>query len=274
LRVKSALISQLRWHLTARFVEGLEGNPMARVWRRFAEFAVLPLLIVVLAHCGLRPKAGGKCSSNGKYMCTDPSGGLLCDNGTLVPLPCRGPKGCAGTGSASQCDDDLAKEGDACVMMLNENFACSTDHKKELICKEGKFAVRRACKGTKECTIETDALHCDDSMGDVGDVCVEEAGDANYACSVDKQTEVVCKGDKFLASNSCRGAKGCWITNDVVHCDMSFAREGDVCRPVDNHSCSEDAKSEMKCSPQMKWVKKRDCKHEGCKVKGNEVYCD
>jgi len=43
-------------------------------------------------------------------------------------------------------------------------------------------------------------LTCDEQHGDVGDVCIEEPGDANYGCSLDKQTEVVCKSGKFQAS--------------------------------------------------------------------------
>jgi len=53
-----------------------------------------------------------------------------------------------------------------------------------------------------------------------------------------------------------------------------MARVGEKCRPVDNHSCSEDATQELKCSPQFTWIKQRDCKHGGCKIKSNEVYCD
>jgi hypothetical protein len=247
---------------------------MARAWRHTGVGLLIASWIVVLAGCHLKPQAGGKCSNNGQYVCADPQSALLCQDGTFAPIACRGPKGCAGTGTASQCDDDLANEGDGCLTTLNENYACSTDHAKELLCKNGKFTEVRSCKGTKACSITGDSLHCDDSLADPGDPCVEEAGDANYACSTDKSLEVVCKGGKFGQSNSCRGTKGCWIGGDTVHCDMSFAREGDICRPVDNHSCSEDAKSEMLCSPQMKWTKKRDCKREGCKVKGNEVYCN
>jgi hypothetical protein len=245
---------------------------MLRASRRLATAACSLFLLVVLPGCKQQP--GSKCSSNGKFMCADTSSALVCQNGIVVSVACRGPKGCAGAGAASECDDDLAQEGDGCMMTLNENYACSTDHKTELLCKDGKFAAVRTCKGTKACTIAANVIHCDDSVADVGDACVEEAGDANYACSVDKKVEIVCKGGKFEESNSCRGAKGCWIDGELVHCDASFGRDGDVCRPVDNHACSEDAKSELKCTAQMKWTKKRDCKREGCKVKGNEIWCD
>jgi hypothetical protein len=192
-------------------------------------------------------------------------------------MPCRGPRGCQGRGtSSSTCDDDLAQEGDPCQQTLNENYSCSTDHNKELLCKDGKFQTSSTCKGPKKCSVTGNTIKCDDSMADVGDPCVVEPGDANFGCSIDKKTEVQCDAatNKFIASNACRGPKGCWIEGDLVQCDSSFARIGDTCRPVENHACNEDARSEVKCSPQMKWVKHRECKREGCRVKGREIWCD
>ncbi|HEY8038848.1 MAG TPA: hypothetical protein VIF15_03610 [Polyangiaceae bacterium] len=223
-----------------------------------------------------KPTPGSACVSNGKFQCVDPTSALLCQSGKTVAMPCRGPNGCQGLGAASTCDDDLAMEGDACQQTLNENYACQVDHTKELICKDGKFAVARTCKGPKKCSVALNEINCDDSQADIGDTCVAEPGDANYACSTDKKFEVVCEAasSKFVVSNTCRGSKGCWITDNTVHCDQTMAREGDQCRPVDNFSCSEDAKQELKCTAQFKWVKHRDCKHDGCKIKGSDVYCD
>jgi hypothetical protein len=248
---------------------------MVRVCRRIAVAVFAVTLVVCLLDCK-KPAPGGACTSNGKFVCTSATGGLICQNGTLQTLPCRGPRGCQGVGAAAQCDDDLAQAGDACQQTLNENYSCSTDHASELVCKDGKFVVARTCKGLKKCSINGDLISCDDSLADVGDACVVEPGDANYACSSDKKTEVVCDAAsaKFVATDSCRGSKGCWIDRDFVRCDSSFAREGDICRHVDGHACAEDAKSELKCNPQGKWQHQHDCKREGCKVKGNEIWCD
>jgi hypothetical protein len=248
---------------------------MARVWQRFAA-SVLCLLLLSLVWSCKRPAPGGKCTSIGKYQCADAVSALLCQGGTIVSMPCRGPHGCQGQGANSTCDDDLAQEGDPCQQTLNENISCSTDHVKELVCKDGKFQTTRTCKGPKKCSVNGTTIRCDDSLADVGDACVAESGDANFACSTDKKTEVQCDAatSKFIASNGCRGPKGCWIEGDVVHCDTTFGREGDPCRPVDNFACSEDARSDLKCSPQMKWVKHHDCKREGCKAKGHEIRCD
>ncbi|HEY6458963.1 MAG TPA: hypothetical protein VIY73_02400 [Polyangiaceae bacterium] len=250
---------------------------MARVWQRLASAVFCVGLVIILSQCkGLKPTPGAPCVTNGRFQCTDSSSAMLCQNGKYVSLSCRGPRGCRGVGASSQCDDDLANEGDACMMTLNDNYSCSVDHGKEFICKNGIFTAVRTCKGPKKCTVTGDMINCDDSLADVGDVCVVDPGDANYACSTNKQVETVCDAatSKFLPSNTCRGPKGCWVENQVVHCDMAMARVGDKCRPVDNHSCSEDATQELKCSPQFTWTKQRDCKHGGCKVKSNEVYCD
>jgi hypothetical protein len=251
---------------------------MARVWSRFAAAVLCVSLVVGLVECKGKPVPGGSCTSNNKYICTDPSSALLCQSGKLVVYPCRGPKGCQGQGVASECDDDLANEGDACLTTANESYACGTDHKKELICKDGKFVMARTCKGPKSCSVTGDMIHCDDSMADPNDQCVAEPGDANFACSTDKKYEVECKGAsaKFEISNSCRGPKGCYIQNDSVYCDRTFGREGDVCRPVGEPACGEDGRSEVKCvaaGVSGKWVKQRDCRR-GCSIKGNYVECD
>ncbi len=250
---------------------------MARVWQRLVAGVFGVGLVVCLSQCkGLKPTPGGPCVTNNKYMCNDPSSAMLCQNGKYVNMPCRGPRGCRGMGASSMCDDDLAAEGDVCLQTLNENWSCTTDHNKELICKDGKFAVARTCKGPKRCSISAEVVSCDDSVADIGDQCIAEPGDANYGCSTDKKQEIVCDAasSKFQPSASCRGPKGCWIEGDSVHCDKSMARAGEKCRSVDDHTCSEDAMNELKCTPQLTWAMQRPCKHNGCKIKFNEVFCD
>jgi hypothetical protein len=248
---------------------------MARVRRCISPALISIFALIVLVGSGAcKPRPGATCSTSGKFTCENGSTALLCQGGVIVSLPCRGPKGCKGVGAASECDDDLAEEGDNCATGTTENVSCSTDRKKELLCTAGKFTVRRTCKGDDACTVQGNLIRCDDDIGDIGDPCVQEPGDANYACSVDKKFEIVCRGNKFEPSNTCRGPKGCWIEGEAVRCDNSVARVGEICRPVDNNACSEDAKSQLHCSPPGKWAQGRECKGEGCKVKGNELLCD
>jgi hypothetical protein len=210
-----------------------------------------------------------------KFRCVGPRAALLCQDGQWVRMACHGLGGCTGTGDGSKCDDDFAVEGDPCPMTAAQSYACRLDYAEEFQCRDGRWVPARACKGPQACSVAGNTIHCDDSMGDVGDICRAEPGDANYGCSVDKTIEVVCDGatSKFKTSNTCRGPKGCYIENDRVYCDQSMARAGERCRPVDNHSCTEDATQELKCSPQFQWAFQRSCAH-GCKVKSNQVFCD
>jgi hypothetical protein len=255
---------------------------MARMWQRLAAAVFFVSIILVFSQCkllkGLKPTPGAPCMiGNNKFQCMDPVNAMLCQNGKWVNMPCRGPRGCSGAGAGQTCDDDLAQPGEACMMAVSgDNLACGTGKVDELTCVAGTWKITRTCKGPKKCTISGSVLSCDDSMGDVGDPCAVESGDDNYGCSTDKKIEVVCDAasSKFQPSNTCRGPKGCWIDNNRVYCDQNMARIGDKCRPVDNHSCSEDSTQELKCSPQFTWTKQHDCKHSGCKIKNSEVYCE
>ena len=209
--------------------------------------------------------------------CGDPSTAQLFRDGQWLDMPCRGPKGCWGAPASPHCDDDLAQAGEVCVVSASgDNLACAMDKLSELKCVTGVWKVTRTCKGPKTCSVAGNLLHCDDSMGDVNDPCVVESGLNNYGCSSDKTIEVVCDAatSKFLLSQACRGPNGCHIEGGSVYCDRTMARAGEKCRPVDNHSCSEDATQELKCSPQLTWIKQRDCKHSGCKIKSENVYCN
>jgi hypothetical protein len=250
---------------------------MARVWQRIGRAVFFGVLVAGLWDCkglSLKQKPGDKCTHNNMYVCTDPSEAILCQDGTLVAMPCHGPKGCQGTGTASQCDDDLAKEGDSCVVAASgANYSCGTELKSELICTAGKFVLASTCKGPKGCRIVNANVECDHNFAEVGDTCVAPASDSNYSCTPDKKTEVVCQENKFAAWQPCKGPKGCHNENNSVYCDATFGADGDTCRHVDANACTEDAKSMLKCSPQFKWAKQKDCPKEGCKLQGNQVWC-
>jgi hypothetical protein len=248
---------------------------MGRVWQRLAAAVGSGLLLLVLVQCNaLKQKPGDKCVSNGKFQCTDPSTALLCQGGTIVSMPCRGPNGCQGVGPGSQCDDDLGQAGEACLSGSGgENYACGTDQKSELVCTNGKWVVNSTCKGPAGCKVTGTMVHCDDDFADVNDPCQSNASDANYSCTPDKKTIVVCQSNKFIEWEGCHGPKGCHIENNQVFCDTTMGAVGDTCRHADNHACSDDAQSMLRCTAQFKWAKQQDC-HHGCRVHGNEVDCN
>jgi hypothetical protein len=247
---------------------------MARVWHRLTVAAVSGLLLLLFVQCN-KQKPGDKCVNNGKFTCMDPSTAMLCQAGTIVTMPCRGPTGCQGMGPGSQCNDDLGQAGEPCLAGVGgENYACTTDMKGELVCTGGKWTVNSTCKGPRGCKVAGEIIHCDDDFADIGDACLSSASDANYSCTPDKKTIVVCQQNKFVEWEGCHGPKGCHIESDNVYCDSAMATEGDMCRHPDRFACADDSKSMMKCSPQFKWAKQQDCKRQGCKIRGNEVICE
>jgi hypothetical protein len=248
---------------------------MARVWQRLGAVVFFGFVLLCLSNCKGKQKAGDKCTHNNMYICDDATNGLLCQDGTVVAVACRGPGGCKGTGAQSECDDDIGKENENCIMATGggTNRACTVDKKGMLECVSGKWKLVSGCKGPKACSVTGTTLHCDDDFADIGDPCVTEANDANYSCTPDKQSEVVCQNNKFVVWRPCKGPTGCSIQNSKVNCDWTFSSEGDTCRTVDTYACTTDATQMLKCSPQFKWTKDKDCKKEGCKVKGNQISC-
>jgi hypothetical protein len=224
---------------------------------------------------GGKPKPGDKCTPNDASTCDDTTSGLVCVEGTVVSMPCRGPEGCTGTGPSFQCDDALGVEGEPCRIPPSgmSNVACTIDNKQLLGCEAGRWKLVSGCKGPKGCKISGVTVQCDDDVADLGDTCRTQANEENYACTPDKKQEVVCQGNTFVSWRFCKGPLGCHITNDTISCDSSFADEGDVCRVVDYRTCAANGKSLLRCSPQFKWTKAKDCTKDGCKVEGNSIYC-
>ena len=249
---------------------------MARVWQRLTVTLVSSLGVTLLLQCNfLAQKPGDKCTSSGKFACTDSTNALLCQSGTIVAMSCRGPHGCTGVGSSSQCDDDLAVAGEPCLMGAGgENYACTMDKKAELVCTAGKWVVNSTCKGPGSCAVTGNMVHCDDDFADIGDPCVSNASDANYSCTPDKRVEVVCKANKFVEAQGCLGPKGCHIENSNVYCDITMANVGDMCRQVDSRSCTTDGKTMTRCTAQLRWAAQQSCPHNGCRFKGGGLYCD
>lgn len=104
--------------------------------------------------------------SGAKFACsTDKKRKLECSGGKFTLFSaCAGPKGCD-VASGFECDVSLGAIGDACHEQRGEaNYACTPDKKELVTCKDGKFALSRACKGPKGCWLDDGQLaHCDDS---------------------------------------------------------------------------------------------------------------
>ncbi len=156
--------------------------------------------------------------------------------------------------AASAVPDDggaCSREGEA---------TCSADRQAKLSCARGRWEVLSACRGPRACTGAGEAIACDDDLGDVGDACVTEAGSpVNFACSVDRRAMTECKANRFELALECLGPKGCYVADDLVHCDQSIARDGIACRLAGKAACSDDGRSLLVCGADNRFVRRQGC---------------
>jgi hypothetical protein len=155
---------------------------------------------------------GDACMATGdeEYACSfDKKRALRCsaDRRFARYLECRGRGGCSQLGRQVSCDTSVAARGDPCKS--EGAVACTDDQKEMVICRDGKYAPYRFCRGQYGCARNGDTPQCDETLSLEGDPC----GLPGYVvCSVDGQSELVCHGGSFMRSRSCRKS-GCLVTN-------------------------------------------------------------
>ncbi|HEY1693486.1 MAG TPA: hypothetical protein VGG39_15065 [Polyangiaceae bacterium] len=245
---------------------------------------VMAAAALAVAACRDKPTAGRPCRVIDQLVCAGAGRALLCEpsrgpEGAQSPktewidVPCKGARGCARRGEADDCDDTVAAEGDACPRDPPLDYACTADKSRAVVCKEGTFALWRACRGPEGCALEgARSVKCDTTLGAPGDPC-GQAG--TFACAADGKAILACDGTTLTASSSCRGPQGCRIDRDThkVDCDDSLAEEGDACDQPKRIACSGDRKAELVCQG-AKYVKKRECRRSDCRLDGSELFCD
>jgi hypothetical protein len=161
--------------------------------------------------------AGEPCNGRRAACSKDGKAELLCaanDTMTVVQT-CRGPNACtaAADGTSITCDTTLADVHDPCNIT---DDACSTDHRAELRCQAGHFAVVATCKGPDGCTLtpaktgQGYTLSCDDHVADVGDPCFDTE---RTACSSDKKALLTCTAQRFAVDHLCK--RGCKLRKVV-----------------------------------------------------------
>lgn len=136
-----------------------------------------------------------------EYACSaDKKLALVCKGGTFVRhLACRGTAGCALLGQRVSCDQSVASKDETCK--TQGASACSEDAKEMLICRDGKFAHHRHCRGPAGCYSKDDAPACDETFSREQDEC----GVPGYVvCSVDRKHELLCEGGRFVRGRVCR----------------------------------------------------------------------
>ncbi len=161
---------------------------------------------------------GDICTVDDEYACTPDKGRALhCVNGKYERyLECRGKGKCTQLGQQVQCDTSIADKGDLCK--TQGQVACTSNSKEMVICRDGKFASYRFCRGELGCANNAANPSCDESISMEGDPC---GLPGQVVCSIEKDYELVCQGGTFAKSIACR-KHGCQVSNGPgrpISCD-------------------------------------------------------
>ncbi len=233
---------------------------MKRSRRLLAHACSGALLLALVPACGRR--AGDNCKP-GEALCPNKTAALTCQGGKLTEVACRGPLGCTKYQEHANCDDSVASEGDTCMGQSEEEYACSVDKKRALICKNGKFDRYLECRGKSGCALLGQQVSCDTSVAAKGDPCKIQG---SSACSDDQKELLICRDRRFAHYRYCRGHAGCYTKDDAPACDETFSLEQDECGLPGYVVCSVDGLSELICQG-GRFMKSRACK-TACTVIG------
>jgi hypothetical protein len=102
------------------------------------------------AACTPENEGNGSCTPDGHAL-------LVCKSGKMVVAAmCKGMHGCRQQGTKLDCNQTIADVGDPCDDYEGK-YACASDKKSRLVCKNGKMARDRGCKS---CTVVIDDVQC------------------------------------------------------------------------------------------------------------------
>ncbi len=161
-------------------------------------------------------QTGDTCPVGAESVCSADGRSIVeCDNGQARRRGCEGPKGCRVEAGAAKCDGSIGQIGDYCPK--NGTFACTTDQKSRLTCKNNKLVHELYCRGEKGCSIdaEKNLVFCDTRVAWIGDPCTEDRG----ACTMDGKSSLKCKNGRFAFSARCNAdRRGCYWEKDKLNC--------------------------------------------------------
>lgn len=217
--------------------------------------------LLLLASC--KRKAGDECKP-GEAFCASNEAALSCQSNRLTEVACRGIRGCETFKGQGICDDSVASEGDACMGASEEEYACSVDKKRAVVCRNGKFVPYLECRGNAGCSMLGKQIACDTSVAAKADPCKVQGASA---CADDQKEMLVCRDGKFAHYRFCRGKAGCYFLDGAPACDETHSLEGDECGIAGYVVCSVDEKSELICQG-GRFAFSRPCR-TSCAVLGN-----
>lgn len=120
--------------------------------------ATIPLLFVLAVLGACKPGPGSSCDK-GEARCVDKHSQLVCQKGSYIQAPCKGPRGCSLTPTGVSCDITGNQPGDVCSTDEEGASAC-IDAKTKIVCTAGKF-VASGCRGPKGCETQDGRPLCE-----------------------------------------------------------------------------------------------------------------
>jgi hypothetical protein len=225
-------------------------------------------IATLLVGCSSRDE-GAPCSGPADgARCIDANTSLVCSEGRLVTVPCRGASGCSENSESVRCDSTVASKGDRCD---EGTFSCSVDAKARLRCVNGRFEPESACLGDDGCTVAGQVTNCDTSKAESGADCDK---DGTLACSIDGAKMLVCQGKTWVDGSGCR--KGCRRIGNaqtgMVECEEELGTLRGPCSPDGALACEKNGKALLSCE-QGRYELKKQCE-AGCVAAGFTVQCD
>jgi len=215
-------------------------------------------IALVLPACG--KKVGSSCKGS-ESSCLDKKTALACQGAKLVNVSCGGPLGCTKYQDHANCDTSVANEGDPCMGDGEDEYACSPDRKRAVVCKSSKFEKYLECRGKQGCSVLGRTVACDTSVASKGDPCKSQGA---VACSEDQKLMLTCRDGKFDIYRYCRGQYGCFMKGEAPSCDETLSQDGDPCGIPGQVVCNVDQQSELVCQNGV-FSRSRGCK-KGCTV--------
>ena len=161
-------------------------------------------------------------------------------NKKFVLETCKGSVRLQRRGKTLLCDNTKADIGDGCGH--DGARACSVDGKKELRCRDGKFAVEWSCRGG--CTLDANNNPKCTPTGEVGDICRPDS----IVCDGAQKTQLDCVDGKLAVNRTCHGARGCETApGGGVRCDRTIALEDEACTQEGIGACDPTQKNVLVC---------------------------
>lgn len=170
------------------------------------------------ASCTYAKEVGGYCDKEGEPQCTEDHKKMIkCENKHWKLMnECKGALGCVANVTGAKCDLGATSEGSECTAENEGNASCTPDKKNLLLCKGGKMVLAAKCKGMHGCRQLGTKLECDETIGDLNDLCEMSASGDKYACASDKKARLVCRGGKWAKDRDC---KRCNVMPGSIDCN-------------------------------------------------------